>query len=179
MSGHNKWTQIKHQKGANDQKRGQLFSKLLNSIAIAARSDSNPDFNPRLRAAILKAKDANVPQNNIERALKKALDKSDRLEELLLEAYGPGGIAILLEAITDNKNRTVAEIKKILNDAGGRWAETGSVTWAFEKNRGEEERWKAKFPQALSLDDSLKLKNLMRALENYPDTQKVFTNASS
>lgn len=178
MSGHNKWTQIKHQKGVADQKRGQLFSKLLNSIALAARPDPNPDFNPRLRAAILKAKDANVPQDNIERALKKALDKSDHLEKLILEAYGPGGIAILLEVITDNKNRTVAEVKKILNDAGGKWAETGSVAWAFEENRGEGERWKAKFPQVLSLDDSLKLKNLMRVLENYPDTQKVFTSAS-
>lgn len=119
MSGHNKWSQIKHQKETADQKRGQLFSKLLNSVALAAHANPNPSSNLELQTAIKKAKDSNVPLENIERALKRATEKSDSLEELVMEAYGHGGVAILIEAITDSKNRTVAEIKKILNEEGG------------------------------------------------------------
>src|SRR3989338_6534246 len=104
MSGHSKWKQIKHQKEAADQKRGLLFSKLLKAIAIAAKDDSNPQFNLRLRAAIREAKEGNVPFDNIERAVKRASERSEALEELLLEGYGPGGAALLIVATTDNSN---------------------------------------------------------------------------
>jgi len=113
MSGHSKWSQIKHQKGVVDQKRGRLFSKLLKAITITARIESNPQFNPRLRAAIDKARENQVPADNIERAIKRSTEVTLNIEELILEAYGPGGIAILIQAATDNKNRAVAEIKKI------------------------------------------------------------------
>jgi len=180
MSGHNKWSQIKHQKESADQKRGQLFSKLLKSITIAARINPNPNSNLELQTAIKKAKDANVPLENIERALKRATEKSDDLEELVMEAYGHDGVAILIEAITDSKNRTVAEIKKILNDTGGKWAEAGSVRWVFEESRGEEgDRWKAKFPQKISEENAEKLNHLVAALENHADVQKVYTTSSA
>lgn len=180
MSGHNKWSQIKHQKETTDQKRGQLFSKLLKSIALATRANPNPNSNLELQTAIKKAKDANVPLENIERAIRKSTEKTDNLEELVMEAYGHGGVAILIEAITDSKNRTVAEIKKILNDEGGKWAEAGSVRWAFEENRaGEGDRWKAKFPQAILADDMEKLNCLVAALKNHADVQKVYTTSNT
>ena len=178
MSGHNKWTQIKHQKGAADQKRGRLFSKLLNSISVAAKSDSNPQFNPRLRAAIQKARESNVPSDNIARAISRASDSNQNLEELTIEAYGPGGSAIIIEAITDNKNRTVAETKKIISENGGKWAESGSVLWSFEKKTKDGEIvWAPKFSNPLNNDNATKLKILVSALENHDDVQKIFTNA--
>lgn len=177
MSGHNKWTQIKHQKGAVDQKRAKVFSKILNTISIAARTDPNPQFNPRLRSAIQKAKEFNVPNENIDRAIKKISEPGHILDELVLEAYGPSGSAIVIEAITDSRNRTVAEIKKIISDCEGRWAEPGSVTWAFEKIHTEEGiEWRAKFPQPLNETDSIKLKTFIEKLESHDDVQKVFTN---
>ncbi|MBI3589236.1 MAG: YebC/PmpR family DNA-binding transcriptional regulator [Candidatus Liptonbacteria bacterium] len=181
MSGHNKWGQIKHQKEITDQKRGRVFSKLLNAVSIAARVDQNPQFNPQLRTAIQKAKDANVPNENIERAIKKTSELERNLDELDLEAYGPGGSAILIEAITDNRNRTVAEIKKILSDYSGKWAESGSVTWAFEKKQiNHETIWTPKFPQAIiDVNDSLKLKTLIKKLEAHEDIQKVFSNITN
>lgn len=177
MSGHNKWSQIKHQKGAVDQKRGKIFSKLLNTISIAARPDPNPQFNPKLRSAIQKARDLNVPNENIERAIKKISEPGHVLEELVLETYGPSGSALVIEAITDSRNRTVAEIKKIISDCEGRWAEPGSVTWAFEKNHTEEgTEWYAKFPQTLEPNELEKLKIFIEKLESHDDVQKVSTN---
>lgn len=173
MAGHSKWKQIQHQKEIADQKRGQLFSKLLNTITIAAKQDSNPEFNPRLRAAIDKAKQNNVPQENIERAIKRAKEKADSLEELTIEAYGPGGTAILAEAVTDNRNRTIAEIKKILSENGGKWAEAGSVRWAFSVESGSRI---PKFKQQISPEDKIKLDALVKILENHDDIQKVYTN---
>ena len=174
MSGHSHWKQIRHKKTSADEKRGQLFSKLLNSISIAARGEPNPEFNPHLRAAIDKAKQNNVPQENIERAVKRAADASQNLEELVIGAYGPGGAAIKIEAVSDNKNRTIAEIKSILNEAGGKWAESGSTDWAFEKTA---EGWRPKFEQEINEEDKRKLWNLIQALEEHNDVQKVYTNA--
>ena len=136
MSGHSKWSTIKHKKGIKDQKRGKIFSKLVRQIQIAARKDPNPETNSALRLVIEKAKEVNMPSNNIERAIKKAsgADKEgQQLKEVTLEAYGPSGSALLIEAITDNRNRTVAEIKHILERNGGHLAEKGSVLWLFEK----------------------------------------------
>ncbi len=181
MSGHSHWAGIKHKKGVTDQKRGKVFSKLLAAISAAARPEPNPDFNPRLRTAVAKAKEASVPQENIERAIKRATEAGDALEELTFEAYGPGGVAILIEAISDNKNRTVQEIKMILKDFNGKWAETGSVRWAFEAVRpesGEGETWQPKFPLELSEEDAKKLEALVEALEENDAVQNVFVNAA-
>ena len=179
MSGHSHWAGIKHKKEITDQKRGKVFSKLLAAISAAAKSEPNPDFNPRLRTAVAKAKEVSVPQENIERAIKRAAETGKDLEELIFESYGPGGTAILIEAISDNKNRTVQEIKSILKEHGGKWAEGGSVRWAFEPEmNGHEKTWKAKFPQELSEDDAKKLDALLTAIDDNDDVQDVFTNAA-
>ncbi|MEK7462826.1 MAG: YebC/PmpR family DNA-binding transcriptional regulator [Patescibacteria group bacterium] len=132
MSGHNKWSQIKNKKGVADVKRGKVFSKMLRAISIAAKSEPNPQFNPRLRSAIETAKEYLVPLDNIERAINKASEQKN-LSEMVIEAYGPEGSAIIIEAITDNTNRTISEVKKILNDHDAKFANQGSVLWAFEK----------------------------------------------
>ena len=168
MSGHNKWSQIQHQKSATDKKRSVLFSKILNAIAIAARTESNPQFNPRLRSIIEKAKENNVPQENIERAIKKSSNEKE-LEELTIEAYGPGSIAMLIECITDNRNRTTNEIRHLLSENEAKMAEMGSVRWAFDDS-------KPKFPQEISNDDREKVLALIQKLEERDDVQKIMTN---
>jgi len=174
MSGHNKWSQIKNQKGAADLKRGRLFSKLLKAISIAAKTEPNPNFNPRLRSAIEKAEENNVPKDNIERAINKAKEEKN-LEDIVVEAYGPEGSAIIIEGITDNTNRAISEIKHLLTEHGGKIANPGSVLWSFEKKDGE---WRAKFPQTISDDAKEKLNQLISALEEHEDAQKVTTNTS-
>lgn len=176
MSGHSHWAGIKHKKEITDQKRGKVFSKLLAAISAAARTETNPDFNPRLRTAIEKARAAAVPQENIERAIKKAAESGANLEELTFEAYGPGGAAIIVKALSDSKNRTVQEIKTILKEHGGKWAEAGSVAWAFEPSGAGD--WRAKFPQQLSPDDKIKLDSLIEALEDNDDVLSAATNAA-
>ncbi|HEX4104569.1 MAG TPA: YebC/PmpR family DNA-binding transcriptional regulator [Candidatus Paceibacterota bacterium] len=181
MSGHSHWAGIKHKKEATDQKRGKVFSRLLAAISAAAKSEPNPDFNPRLRTAILKAKESSVPQDNIDRAIKRASEPDANLDELVFEAYGPGGVAILMEAVSDNRNRTIQEVKTVLRDFGGKWAETGSVQWAFEAapaHQGDERGWQAKFPQGISPDDKKKLEVLLETLSEVEDIQNVFTNAA-
>jgi len=174
MSGHSHWAGIKHKKGTTDQKRGQLFSKLTNAISTAAKQEPNPQFNPRLRSAIDKAKENKVPLENIERAIKRANEIKD-LEKLIMEAYGPEGSAILIEVITDNKNRTVAEIKKILSHHNAKWAESGSVRWVFEKIS---ESWQAKFPQTISDESKEKMSALIEELDDQNDVQNIYTNAA-
>jgi len=174
MSGHSHWSGIKRKKEIVDKKRGALFSKLLNVITIAAKKEPNPQFNPTLRSAIEKAKQNNVPQDNIEKAIKRASEKSDNLEEIIMEAYGPEGVAILIEAITDSKNRTIAETKKILSDHEAKWADSGSVLWAFEKIA---DGWQAKFKNKITPGGKEKLKILMEELENHDDIQRITTNA--
>jgi transcriptional/translational regulatory protein YebC/TACO1 len=176
MSGHSHWAGIKHKKEITDQKRAKIFSKLLALISAAARTEPNPDFNPRLRSAILKAKEMTVPQDNIDRAVKKASEAGNNLEELLFESYGPGGIAVLIEAVSDNKNRAVQEIKTILKDHNGKWAESGSVQWAFDKTT---DGYTPKFPQDISETDARKLIGLIEALEDNDNVQNVTTNAAS
>jgi YebC/PmpR family DNA-binding regulatory protein len=173
MAGHSHWAGIKHKKEAEDKKRGQIFSKILSAITAASKNEPNPDFNPKLRSLIEKARDLKVPQDNIERAIKRAKESGNLTEELILEAYGPGGAAILIEATTDNKNRTIAEIKNILNETGGKWAESGSVRWAFTENQNG---WEAKFKNDLSEEDKNKLKKIINELENHPDVQNIYTN---
>lgn len=135
MSGHSKWSTIKRQKGANDAKRGALFTKFAREIIIAARmGGGDPDANYRLRLAIEKARSVNMPMDNIKRAIEKATGGGDAVtfEEIVYEGYGPGGIAVLVEAQTDNRNRTAAEVRSMFTKAGGQLAGSGAVAWQFE-----------------------------------------------
>ena len=151
MSGHSKWASIKHKKGAADAKRGQLFTKLIKEITAAAKAGGgSPESNPHLRLTIAKAKEANMPKDNIEKAIKRGTGELPGVvyEEVLYEGYAPGGVAVLVEALTDNKNRTTAEIRNLFTRNGGNLAGSGSVAWIFqkkgylliEKSRIEEER---------------------------------------
>jgi YebC/PmpR family DNA-binding regulatory protein len=136
MSGHSKWSQIKRQKGANDAKRGAVFTKIAREIAIAARAGgADPDANYRLRLAVDKARAVNMPADNIKRAIERATggDKAEQFEEIVYEGYGPGGVAVLVEAATDNRNRTAADVRAIFTKAGGSLAGAGAVAWQFEQ----------------------------------------------
>lgn len=134
MAGHNKWSKIKRDKGANDAKRGAVFTKIGNQIAIAARSGIDPSINSALALAIEKAKQANMPTANIQRAIDRVADKNAaQLEEVTYEAMGPGGIGIIIEAATDNKNRTFPDIRSALTKNGGRIADAGSVAFQFNR----------------------------------------------
>ncbi len=135
MSGHSKWASIKHQKGVTDARRGKLFTKLTREIIVAVREGgSNPDSNFRLRLAIQRARDSNMPTENIERAIKRGSGElgGASLVEIVLEGYGPSGTAIMVEALTDNRNRTVQEVRSIFNKAGGSLGESGCVAWVFD-----------------------------------------------
>jgi YebC/PmpR family DNA-binding regulatory protein len=135
MSGHSKWAQIKRAKGANDAKRGQLFTKLGREIATAAREGADPAANARLRLAIQRARDANMPMDTIDRAIKRAAGGGDaaNFQEVSYEGYGPNGVAILVEALTDNRNRAAAEIRSVFSRHGGNLGESGSVRWIFDE----------------------------------------------
>ena len=136
MSGHSKWASIKHKKGAADAKRGKAFTKLIRELTVAAKNGGgNPISNARLRLAIQRAKDANMPQGNIDRGIKKGTGELEGVsyEEISYEGYGPGGVAIMAEALTDNKNRATSDIRNIFSKKGGNMAGQGSVAWMFEK----------------------------------------------
>lgn len=134
MSGHSKWSTIKRQKGANDAKRGAIFTRIGNQIAIAAKSGTDPTINPSLAMAIEKAKAANMPSSNIDRAIARVADKSAaQLSEVMYEGYGPGGVGILVECATDNLNRTYPEVRNAFNKKGGNIAETGAVSFQFAR----------------------------------------------
>ena len=136
MSGHSKWATIKHAKGAADAKRGQMFTKFIKEISIAARmGGGDPNGNPRLRTAILKARAANMPKDNIERAIKKGTGElgGANYEELLYEGYAPGGVAVLVEVLTDNKNRAAANVRNLFSKNGGNLGATGSVAYMFNR----------------------------------------------
>lgn len=136
MAGHSKWANIKHKKAKEDSKRSKIFTKIIKEITIAARENGgNPDMNPRLRLLMEKAKEANMPIENTMRAIKKGTGElpGAAYEEYTYEGYGPNGIAIMIDAITDNKNRTVAEFRRLFSENGGTLGETGTVAWMFEK----------------------------------------------
>jgi YebC/PmpR family DNA-binding regulatory protein len=136
MSGHSKWHSIKHKKGATDAKRGKLFTKFIKEITVAARTGGgDPDANARLRKAILDAKAGNMPNDTIDRAVRRGTGAEEGVnyEEITYEGYGPGGVALLIESVTDNRNRTVAEIRHMFSKNGGNLGEAGSVGWLFEK----------------------------------------------
>lgn len=136
MSGHSKWSTIKHKKGAADAKRGQIFTKIIKEIIVAAKEGGgDPDGNARLRTALIKARVANMPKDNIERAIKKGTGDSDGVEyvELTYEGYGPGGTALLIQTLTDNKNRTAADVKSVLNKGNGSLGTAGCVSYLFSR----------------------------------------------
>ena len=136
MSGHSKWSSIKHKKAATDAKRGKIFTKLIKEITVAARlGGGDQEANPRLRSAIQAAKSENMPKDNVERAIKKGTGELEGVnyEEIIYEGYGPGGAAVLVESLTDNKNRTVADIRSIFGKNGGNLGENGCVAWMFDK----------------------------------------------
>jgi YebC/PmpR family DNA-binding regulatory protein len=136
MSGHNKWSTIKHKKGAADAKRGKVFTKIIKEISVAAKlGGGDPAANPRLRTAIDKAKGENMPKDNIERAIKKGTGGMEGInyEETTYEGYGPGGVAVLVEVMTDNRNRTVSDVRSIFTKCNGNMGETGCVSWIFDK----------------------------------------------
>ncbi len=136
MSGHSKWHSIRHKKAATDAKRGKLFTRLIKEISVAARlGGGDVDTNPRLRSAVQTAKDGNMPLDNIKRAIMKGTGElpGQSFEAVTYEGYGPGGVAVVVEALTDNKNRTVAEVRYIFSKQGGSLGESGSVLWMFEK----------------------------------------------
>lgn len=171
MSGHSKWKQIKHKKATTDEKRAKLFSKLANIITIAAREGADPQFNPTLRSAIETARKNQVPQANIERAVKRATEHGD-LVMLLIEAYGPEGVGILVEAITDNRNRTISEIKSLFKDYDTKLATPGSLLWSFEKTT---DGYKAKFAPAVSGATRESINNLVEELEERDDVKEVYS----
>jgi len=133
MSGHNKWSSIKHKKAATDAKRGKIFTRYIREITIAARTGDDPDANPRLRAAITAAKGVNMPKDNIDRAIKRGAGGDDgaNIDEIRYEGYGQGGVAILVDCMSDNRNRTVSDVRSAFNKGGGNMGESGCVSWMF------------------------------------------------
>jgi len=135
MSGHSKWATIKHKKAALDAKRGKTFTRIIKEITIAARTGGDPDANPRLRTAILAAKAVSMPQDNIKKAIMRGTGELEggQIDEVMFEGYGPGGAAVLVKVATDNRNRTVSEIRHVFSKNGGNLGELGSVAWMFER----------------------------------------------
>jgi len=171
MSGHNKWSTIKHKKGAADAKRGKLFSKLIKEITIAARiGGGDPEGNPRLRTALDKARAANMPNDNITRAIKKGTGEIEGVnyEEITFEGYGPNGVAILVETTTDNRNRTVAELRHLFSKMGGNLGESGCVAWMFNK------RGVLTFEKAVG-EEKLMEVALEAGAEDIVDDEEIFT----
>src|SRR6201993_4401399 len=135
MSGHSKWATIKHKKGALDAKRGKIFTRIIKEIMIAARNGGDADSNPRLRTAIVAAKAVSMPAENIKRAIMRGTGELEglQIDEIMFEGYGPGGAAVLVNVATDNRNRTVSEIRHVFSKNGGNMGEQGSVAWMFER----------------------------------------------
>ena len=174
MSGHNKWSQIKEKKGATDAKKSNLFTKLVKLIKVEARIAKGDLNSPALKSAIEKAKVANMPKENIERAIASAtVGGAD--EKVVYEAYGPGGCAIVIEGLTDSKNRTSAEVKHLLSKYGGTLAAPGAALWAFTKG---EEGYVPRTTIPLSAEDGTALQTLLEVLRDYDDVQEVYTNAA-
>lgn len=189
MSGHSKWKTTKYRKGAQDAKRGKAFTKAAKEIIIAARTGGDPDYNPRLRAAIAAAKAVNLPKDKIDSAIRKGTgeEAGGNLEEILYEGYGPGGVAVIVETATDNRNRTVAEMRFIFNKSGGSMGESGSVGWMFSR-KGLFEFDKSKYGEdqlmeigleagAEDIADNGEAWEVQCALEDYSALSEAFEKA--
>lgn len=177
MSGHSKWSNIKYRKELVDKKRGKIFSKISRLISLAAKEKGgDPEANSKLRLAIEKARQVNMPKDNIERAVKKGTGQLEgtKMEEVSYEAYGPSGVALVIEVITDNRNRALSEIKHILGNFGGKMAEAGSVKYLFDKKGAD---WEPKYP--LEINDAKtkeQLEKLFEALDDNDDVQEIYSN---
>lgn len=177
MSGHNKWAQIKHKKAITDSKKSKIFSKLVRYIAVEAKLSGGKE-SPGLRAAIEKAKKVNMPKDIIEKAVKKASEPGSHMDNITYEAYGPGGVGIIIETLTDSKNRTAQDVKHILVKNGFALAGIGSVVWSFEKEMTPEGLiWKPTTLIETSDEDLEALEKLVDDLEEHDDVQDVYTNA--
>jgi YebC/PmpR family DNA-binding regulatory protein len=176
MSGHNKWSKIKHKKAATDSARSKVFTRLVRLIQVEAKLAGGNVDSPGLKAAIEKAHKENMPKDNIERAIKKASEAGD-MSPVMFEVYGPAGIGLIVTALTDNNNRTSAEIKHLVDKQGASFGAQGSVSWNFTKNK-ETGDWDANTTMDLEDADLDKLGRLVEAIEEHDDVQDVFTNAS-
>jgi YebC/PmpR family DNA-binding regulatory protein len=175
MSGHNKYSKIKHIKAKTDAQKSKIFGKMVRLITVEAKKSGGNLSSPGLKAAIDRAREENVPNDTIDRAIKKATtDNSAAMEAITYEAYGPGGCALIIEALTDNRNKAAQEIKAILARHNLELAGIGSATWAFEKIR---EGWIPKTTIPVSDEDGKKLADIIEELENNDEVQDVFTNA--
>lgn len=175
MSGHNKWSKVKNKKAVSDAKKSKIFSKLARVITIESKKVGGNLSSPGLKSAVDKARVANMPSDNIDRAVKKATETgSANMESITYEAYGPGGAALIIEALTDNRNKAAQEIKFILSENGSALAAPGSASWAFEKTH---EGWLPKTMSPISDEDGAKLDALIEALEENDEVQEIFTNA--
>jgi len=172
MSGHSKWSQIKHKKGASDQKRGQLFGKLSKKISLAAKGNPNTNTNAKLQAMIAEAKSFNMPKDNIERAVRKAEDKDiANLKNVTIQAIGQASIALVIEAITDNSNRTINEVKNILTKNDARMVPEGSLNWMFDQEKNP--------LSPLDIANQIilaKMDKLFNELDENEDVENVYTN---
>ena len=175
MSGHNKWSKIKRQKEKTDGQKSKIFGKMVRLITVEAKKAHGDVNSPSLRSAIERAREANVPSENIEKAIKKFSTSDVEMELIIYEAYGPGGCAMVIEALTSNRNKAAQEIKFILSKHGFSLAGIGSASWAFTHESGKE--WVAQSTIPLSDEDSEKLGELVDELEENDEVQDVFTNA--
>ena len=175
MSGHNKWSKIKRQKGATDAAKSKIFSKMAKLISTASRLAKGDTTSPSLRAAIDKAREYNMPIDNIDRAVKKGLgNDAEQMDAVTYESYGPGGTALIIEALTSNRNKAAQEVKFILSKHGCELAAQGSALWAFTKENGE---WMPNMTVPISEEDSATLEKLITELEDNDEVQDVYTNA--
>lgn len=174
MSGHSKWSKIKHKKASTDARRSKVFSKLVRFITVEAKKAKGDRNSPGLRAAIDKARAENMPADNIDRAVEKAGSSIDALEGVVYEGYGPGGVAIIIEGYTDNRNRTVQEVKHILNKNGGSLATQGAAMWAFQKNTAG--KLEPMSTVNLTEADMESLAAIVDELEEHDDVSEVYTN---
>ncbi len=176
MSGHNKWSQIKHKKGATDAAKSKLWSKIAKRIIVESKIAAGDVTSPTLRTWIEKAKEANMPKDNIERAVKKGVaNDADAMEAILYETYGPGGAAILIQTLTDSRNRTAQEIKHLLSEQGLELASPGSAAWAFTKVANA---FEATTTVPLSEEDNEKLLKILETIDAHDDVEDVYTNAA-
>ena len=177
MSGHNKWSKIRHKKAASDAHKSKVFSKYSKLITIEAKKCRGDINSPSLRAVIEKAKRENMPNDNIDRAIKKAIELSDSINEAIFETYGPGGVGIVIVAFTDNNNRTSNEIRSLLTKNGYQLAGQGSVMWAFTRDP-ETQDLVPNNTIELADDDSIRLAELIGILDEHDDIEEIYTNAS-
>jgi len=174
MAGHSKWAKLKHHKGKTDAQKSKMFSKLVRFISVEAKKAKGDRTAPGVRAAVEKARAANMPSENIDRAIEKAAS-SGELEAVTYEAYGPGGVALVIEGYTDSRNRTVQDVKHILSLHGSALAQQGAASWAFSRVEGKLEPTTT---VEISEEDGNKLSELVDALEDHDDVSEVYTNAA-